>query len=1122
MPIQRIANNLRTESSLITVNNKFMRILCRIGVLLFLPMTFVPADADGIINAATPLVEPVPGVVVNPPDSPFTLSLTGTWEFRLDATNQGIANKWFLAEMPDQIKLPGSTDEQGFGNKTLKAELGRLTREYSYVGSAWYRREVTIPEQWKNKRITLLLERCHWESQVWVDGDPAGMRNSLSVPHVYDLTQWLKPGRHTLTLCIDNRLKINVCHTFGNMNWAHSVTDETQTNWNGVIGRLALEAHDFVGLDSIQVYPDLKQGKLLIKTVAYNQTSEKIEGCLSLVTEPDCGSLGDHPVTLEPGQNKIEVSVLLKDVRLWDEFAPNIYHLKTRLKTVRGDLSFNDQQETTFGLREVGQAEQHLTINGRKVFLRGNLECCIFPLTGYPQMEVDGWKRVIGVAKTYGMNHLRFHSWCPPEAAFLAADESGFYFQVEAPVWDGHGVLGRDATRAAWVLEEVGRILDTYGNHPSFCLMSMGNEWGDGKDYYLRYLVEFSRLKDHRHYYTATAHPALRERNDDYFDAAGTDLGPLRGLGSYENNRPSTQNDFRTSLNGQDRPFIVHEVGQPCQYPDFDQIAKYTGPLKPHNLEVFRQSLDDHHMLDQNKDFVRSTGSLAATIYKENIEAILRTPGLSGFQLLGLQDFPGQGTALIGILDAFWDSKGILTPEQWREFCSPTVPLVRMKNFVWTNNEPFTAQAEVAHYGPADLNQVQPRWVIADTQGRTVAEGTLGKIDIKTGGTTPLGQIGFDWTTIKTPAQLRLKLWLEGTSIANHWNLWVYPADTAEVPANDVQVAEEWNDAVKATLSQGSKVLLLSRQGDLQNAEAAQWNTLLWCYQLFTTQKKTMGILCDPRHPALAGFPTESFGDWQWFDLLEHADAIKLDDMPANYHPIVQFIHDFNFNNKLGAIFELKVGPGRLLVCSIDLTTDLAKRAEARQLRRSLLEYMQGDQFHPAGELDSAKLDGILKKRIKQNASAAPTDTSTAKLHVKAAGNVTALTTTAPWKIEADKVLAQAEGFDYEVAGGTWRDAEGCAWHDPHLVITLRCPRNFEGTLYIHFRDWNRENRNAHLFFDGHDRGLVGRYDGPGVWVKQPVAKADSEDGKLLLDTQTISGPNVMISELMLMPGGDK
>ena len=155
-------------------------------------------------------------------------------------------------------------------------------------------------------------------------------------------------------------------------------------------------------------------------------------------------------------------------------------------------------------------------------------------------------------------------------------------------------------------------------------------------------------------------------------------------LGHVQIGPANTMTDYRRSIAGVRVPVIGHEVGQYTVFPDFREIAKYTGVLRARNLEIFREKLRAKGMLDQAEQFRQASGALAVLCYREDIEAALRTPGFGGFQLLDLQDFPGQGTALVGILDAFMDSKGLIEPKAWREFCSEVVPLVRMKKYAWT------------------------------------------------------------------------------------------------------------------------------------------------------------------------------------------------------------------------------------------------------------------------------------------------------------------------------------------------------------------------------------------------------------------------------------------------------
>jgi len=388
-----------------------------------------------------------------------------------------------------------------------------------------------------------------------------------------------------------------------------------------------------------------------------------------------------------------------------------LYDLAVKLRTGEGI----DTKSLKIGLRDFTAVDQHFKLNDRHIFLRGKVCSAVFPLTGYPPMGVSRWREIFQVYKDYGLNHLRFHSWCPPEAAFQAADEMGFILQIEPPLWDGYGLVGSIPERAAYILEEAGRIVDTYGNHPSFCLMSLGNELGDGKDPFLAYLIDYLRKKDSRHLYTSTTHPAGLERTDDYFVAAATEKGSCRGIAPFT--------DYGKVLADLHRPLISHELGQPAMYPDYREITKYTGHLKPEYLEVFHRSLEDNNMLDQSLDFYNASGALMVEIYKENVEAQLRTPNVAGFQLLDIQDYPGHGLASIGILDAFLDSKGLIKPAEFRRFCSETVPLIRMPGFVYSNDQTLTARVEVAHYGETDLKNQQVHWKILNSKARIEFRG---------------------------------------------------------------------------------------------------------------------------------------------------------------------------------------------------------------------------------------------------------------------------------------------------------------------------------------------------------------------------------------------------------------
>jgi hypothetical protein len=915
---------------------------------------------------------------------PRVISLAGQWRFALDPNKEGGAKEFFNRELPERIQLPGSTDEAHFGTPhPNKPTLDGLYRLHTYEGPAWYQREVEIPAAWQGKRVLLFLERTHWETRLWVDGRYVGTQDSLIAPHRYDLGTTLAPGKHRLTICVDNTLKFNLGR-FVSINY-----EGTQTNWNGLIGRLELRAVDPVAIEDVQVYTDVDRKLAKVRVTVSNVTGRPAAGTLTLsATDRQSGrkvppqtveftaAKGQTSVTAElplaraskdlplplgegTGRRQFEDTPLGEEVRLWDEFSPALYDLRVSLAAGYATKSFADQRTVTFGMREFAARGTQFTINGRPIFLRGTLECAIFPLTGYPPMDADSWRRIYRVIKSYGLNHMRFHSWCPPEAAFAAADLEGVMLQAEGP--QANVPVGADAARDAFLEQELIRIVRTYGNHPSFCLMTLGNEYG-GPDEILSRFVGMLRDEDPRHLYSS-ASSAQKTANRQF-----TESGP-RGI-----HGPGTDADFREAIAKQDRPLVGHEIGQWTFFPNFAEIPKYTGVLAAKNFELVRDDLAAKGMLELAPRFVEATGRHAVLLYKEEIEVLLRTPGHAGFSLLDLHDYPGQGTALVGPLDPFWESKGFVTPEVHRTYCGPTVPLLRMTKRTYTADETFTAEAEVAHFGPKDLLSFRLEWSISDTHGRNIAMGMLPYRDVPTGKVTPYGSINAPLATavlaplatFAEPRKLTVSIWhwppedWTPTWITNEWEIWVYPPGGPPSAPADVLISNRWDEATKSALAEGRKVLLFPRVVNPSRALPGKFLPVFWSPIWFPKQRpNTMGILYDPKHPALAQFPTEFHSNWQWYELLEHSQSLILDDTPADFRPIVQVIDNFARNHKLGNLFEARLGKGRLLVCSIDLPRIADKDPAAKQLLRSLYTYVGSAVFQPEHELKVELLDTL-------------------------------------------------------------------------------------------------------------------------------------------------------------------
>ncbi|MDP3000997.1 MAG: hypothetical protein Q8N47_26180 [Bryobacterales bacterium] len=875
------------------------------------------------------------------------IPLAGNWRFRLDAEKSGVPLRWQEQRFEgDGIFLPGSTDQAGYGLKTAGASRGWLSRPFLFEGAAWYQRSVVIPEPWRGKRISLFLERPHWQTDVWVDGRALGTQNSLSTPHIYDLGA-VAPGAHTLTIRVDNTYSIDVGRN------AHSVTEHTQTNWNGIVGRLELRASDPVWIDAVRIEPNAAAKSVQLVATLRNATGKPVRGEIGVA-----GSEVRVAVEIAGAEQKVELTAPLGvQTRPWDEYEPNLENLTLSLAAG----PFRDQWHGTFGLREIGTRDRQFVLNGRPIFLRGTLECNIFPMTGYPPMAVEGWARLFRIARNYGLNHFRFHSWCPPEAAFEAADRAGFLLHVELPLWSNR--VGLDPALNEFMRAEGHRILRTYGNHPSFTMLCLGNEL-TGDYGFMDQLVAELKNADTRRLYTFTADHRRRAAGptSDYYVTHTTVKGPLRIHGSrFAETDSGTDYDFSDKAQLFGMPLVAHELGQWVTHPDYAEIAKYTGVLKPRNLEAFRAQLEQRGMLDQSRQFQLASGRFAWLLYKEDIEAALRTPNFGGVQLLQLQDFPGQGEALIGLLDSFWETKGILKPEEMRGFFGETVALARFAKHVWTNDETFAAKIQVAHYGKADLRDATAAWTLRDEAGKTIASGKTQPAAVSRGQVATLGEIRTALVAVGKAARLRLEARLEGAPAGNRWDIWVYPKTAGVAGCGDMLVTSAFDAAARRKLEQGGKVLLLwpgNRAG--ASTIPTRFLPVFWSLTWFPKQPGTLGILCDPSHPALASFPTGFHSDYQWHELTQDAPAFVLNDTPAAFRPLVQIIDDYHRNYKLGAVFEAKVGRGKLLVSAFDLTKNLDKRPVARQLLSSLIEYVCGSNFEPQVQIETGTLGKLL------------------------------------------------------------------------------------------------------------------------------------------------------------------
>ncbi len=888
------------------------------------------------------------------------IDLSGTWQVKLDSTNVGGKENWANAKFSGiPINLPTTLDEAQIGTpNTLEPAINNyvmsnLTRKHQYIGKAWYQKEIDMPSSWKGQTVTLNLERVLWESTVYIDGEKVGSANSLIGTHHFTIPQHINSGKHLLTICIDNSNKypnINVAGTRYpdkvNQDMAHAYTNHTQIKWNGILGDISLRTTAFGAPKNLQVYPDKDLSTIKITF----EQDVVIDGAVTLEIKTQEGEeiYSDQEKVSKLGNNSFAFQIEKPEaLKLWDEFNPNLYQVSVSTNT--GEVN------TSFGYKFVSNDKGDLTLNNQRIFLRGNLECVIFPLTGRPPMVKEEWSALMSQAKAYGLNHLRFHSWCPPKAAFEAADEAGLYCQVELPHWSLK--VGEDQSTNEFLIAEANKIIKDYGNHPSFLLMALGNEL-EGDANFLNTLVKDLKQLDNRHLYATTSFSFQKpmgtrpEPEDEFFVAQWTNRGWIRGQGIFNDKPPHFNADYTSGAEHIDIPLISHEIGQYSVYPDMSEIEKYIGVLEPLNFKAVKQDLGKKGLLDLAPGFTYNSGKLAALLYKEEIERALKTPSFDGFQLLQLQDFPGQGTALVGLLNAFWESKGVISAQEFSQFNSELVPLLRFEKAVYEGGESFKASIEVANFYKELENQTL-EWTITDATGMEVKSGSVTGLELSIGNNLNLGDIDY-LIEAKNAKKLTVGLSVKDSKYKNSWNIWVYPKEVTTT-ATDVLVTASVKEAEKA-LAQGKKVLLSPDPKTLKGI-AGRFVPVFWSPVHFPNQPASMGLMVDDNHPAFNSFPTDTHTDWQWWDLCIKSKSLITDSL--NVTPIVRVIDNFVTNHHLTNLFEVKVGNGQLVFSSIDIMTELDERPVARQLRHSVLKYMQSEDFKPSNEIKIEDLENF-------------------------------------------------------------------------------------------------------------------------------------------------------------------
>lgn len=915
--------------------------------------------------------------------SSYSVKIPGTLdENRIGLPDSNI-NAWKPSEVSEEVNQQNELLKQSAVIKT------RFTRAYTYEGKAMFTKSVLIDGQQQYQRVFLDVERSR-KLLLKVDKKAIDSKGSgtISTPYVFELTHCLQETNidqdvsiHEGDKICEETLEVELTCDNAYAQWpreaivyASAATDETQTNWNGLLGYVRLRLEQDVFISAVRVYPI--HGALDIQVDI--DANKKYSGDLYLSSSALESTIVKY-ISLEPGVHTINIigASIRKDAKLWDEFEGNLHELSVSAKGL-------DSKAVTFGIRAFGYNEKGLfTINGRPIFLRSETNCCVFPETGHMPMSVSEWSDILAVYQSYGVNCVRFHSHCPPEAAFSAADQMGILLQPELSQWDPKTAFESQESYDYYGLEIEG-ILKAYANHPSFVMLTFGNELhaNEAGHERMRRLLALAQSLDATRLFANGSNVHYGnlgvDVNSDFYTASNFYAYPLRGTFSgmtgYINHiYPNTKTNYENTMNEIrklfQRPVFSFEVGQFEVLPDFSEIEKFHGVTLPNNLAYIKDQVEKKGFMTNWNKMVEASGEIARIAYREEVEAVLRTKSMAGISLLGLQDFPGQGTALVGMINSHMEAKpyAFAEPEQFKKFFNEVVPLALLDKFTYTNAELLSAEIEVANYGKHRLIG-DITYVLQDGE-ENIATGVFEKIDIPNGTVTAVGHIQVPLTMIRIAKELRLIITVN--KFSNAYPIWVYPEE--EVPfyrdknkisnvllSPEIIISTTIMETVNA-LNDGKKVLYSPKadEADFPNSVKSQFTTDFWSVGTFPNQSGCMGCWIKDEHPIFEKFPTKSHSDWQWWSMSGGRAII----VPETIEPIVTVMDSYAHLRRLGLLFECQAGNGKLIVSGMGLLEN-QQYPEVRALLNSLLCYMDSDRFNPESVMTMDELRMIIDLKL--------------------------------------------------------------------------------------------------------------------------------------------------------------
>lgn len=875
-------------------------------------------------------------------------------------------------DLRDLLRQEGLLFEDEEEQTEMQEDAGpsRCTRKYTYEGPIRISRTVKWTER-PEHRVFLEVERARF-LRLFVDETevPYFSTPTLITPHVFELTGLIH-GEHLLTIVSDNSYRGMPREGILASNMA---SEDTQTNWNGLLGRILLR----------------EERSSFIERLTVRTGSGKASCYMEIVTEePGTWQVSLHSnalvkdytrtVTLKRGTTAVVIEglELRENAACWDEGKGLLYEMTA-------DLA-GDRKTVLFGIRDLQIDERgRITLNSRTVFLRGTTDFAVRPETGYLPATEESWEAVFGAFRDYGANFVRFASCCPPEAAFSVADRMGILIMAELSLADSADAFSDDTSRA-YYRHELLKLLRVFGNHPSLAVVSFGSRIGlkgEGSEF-ARHLLELARRTDSSRFYAigSGAKKEGRFTRDD---------GDVLCYSELDGGMPEATRRMAV---------IAADLGACPILPDFSELDLFSGFIVPGHLLAMQKNMERAGLMSSWKRLIENSGENALLARRETVSRAFRNPRLSGVALLSLQDFPGRDSALFGVLNSHMIPKpfDFSDPKRFRTFFSDQVLSIELPAYSYVYGSDFRALVTCINYSGEDsLREVT--WTL--TGPDIIASGSFPPVNAPSGGRTVLGCIRAKLITetdrasmeeplteteeepadfeelLKNPLafleqQLRLEeeeekreetgipepvaltLTVRSGKFREDRPVYLYPPVLPVCP-DDVFEADGISLDVLTILRSGGTVFLTppATEEALPGSEATGFSASLPRDPVHPDTVTTMGARIRKEHPVFRMFSTEDFSDLRWLRLMENSRAVEL---PRGVNPIIGELDSCRGTRKLGKLFEFRCLNGNVFFSCLGLKEKI-HLPEGRNLLRSIYAYLDSYDFSPS---DAVSLDEL-------------------------------------------------------------------------------------------------------------------------------------------------------------------